>query len=135
MILLDADVLIDVALDRRPHSDAASDLLDLVEQGVERASVAWHSLSNLYYIVRPARGGRSARDFIAELTRFVAVAPAGAEAMRYAVTLPLTDFEDAMQVAAARACGARSIVTRNAGDYQRSPIPALTPSEALRDLS
>ena len=135
MILLDADVLIDVALDRHPHSDAASELLDLIQQGVEHASVAWHSLSNLYYIVRPTRGGKSARDFIAELTRFVAVAPTGTGAIRYAVELPMTDFEDAMQVAAARACGARSIVTRNADDYKRSPIPALTPSEALRELS
>ena len=28
MILLDTDVLIDVALDRRPHSEPASELLD-----------------------------------------------------------------------------------------------------------
>ena len=134
MILLDTDVLVDVALNRRPHSEAASEFLDLIEQGKERASVAWHSLSNLDYIVRPAHGGNSARDFIADLTRFVAVAATGTEAIRYAVELPMADFEDAMQVAAARACGARHIVTRNVDDYQRSPIPALTPAQALREL-
>lgn len=49
----------------------------------------------------------------------------------YAVSLPMADFEDAMQVAAARACGAQHIVTRNVSDFVRSPIPAVTPREAL----
>ena len=46
----------------------------------------------------------------------------------------MEDFEDAMQVAAARACGARHIVTRNVGDYERSPIRAVDPREALGEL-
>ena len=79
----------------------------------------------------PARGDADTRDFIAELIRFVAVAPADTSALRYALSLPLADFEDAMQVAAARACGARHIVTRNVRDFARSPIPATTPREAL----
>ena len=84
-------------------------------------------MSNFYYIVAPLRGGRSTRDFIVELTRFVAVATTGTEAVRYAAGLPMTDFEDALQVAAARACGGRCIVTRNVRDYARSPIPAVHP--------
>ena len=134
MILLDTDVLIDVALDRRPHSGPASELLDRIEQGAEDASIAWHSVSNLYYMVAPARGGVRTRDFIVHLTRFVAVAATGTEAIRYAAELPMTDFEDAMQVAAARACGAGHIVTRNVRDYERSPIPAVDPQEALSGL-
>lgn len=134
MILLDTDVLIDVALDRRPHSDPASELLDRVEHGAEGAFIAWHSVSNLYYLVAPALGGVSARDFIVELTRFVAVAPTGTEGIRYAAGLPMPDFDDAMQVAAARACGARRIATRNVADYERSPIPAVDPREALAGL-
>lgn len=134
-MLLDTDVLIDVALDRHPFSDPAAALLDRIEQSRTKAFVAWHSLSNLYYIVAPARGGIRTRDFIAELTRFVDVAATGTEAIRFAVELPMADFGDAMQVAAARTCGARYIVTRNVADYKRSPIPPLTPPEALGVLS
>ena len=133
-MLLDTDVLIDVALDRRPHSGPSSEFLERVEHGQRRAFVAWHTLSNFYYIVTSERGDTDARDFIAELTRFVAVAPADTAALRYAVSLPMADFEDAMQVAAARACGAQHIVTRNVKDFARSPIPALTPGEALAQL-
>ena len=134
MILLGTDVLIDIALDRRPHSGPAAELLDRIEHGAESACIAWHSVSNLYYIVAPARGGASTRDFVVELTRFVAVASTDTEAIRYAAELPIADFEDAMQVAAARACGARQIVTRNTGDYERSPISAVSPQDALGGL-
>ncbi len=135
MILLDTDVLVDVALDRGDHADSAAQLLDLVENGDVRAAVAWHSMSNLYYLVAPAHGGVRTRDFIVQLISFVDVAKTGTEAMRYAAGLPLADFEDAMQVAAARACGARWIVTRNLRDYTRSPIPAVSPSQALTELA
>ena len=134
-MLLDTDILIDLALDRRPHSDPASELLDRIERGPENAFIAWHSVSNFYYVVAPSRGTANTRDFIVELTRFVAVASTDTESVRYAAQLPMKDFEDAMQVAAARACGARHIVTRNARDYRHSPIPAVSPQEALDELS
>ena len=43
MILLDTDVLIDIALDRHPHSGPASELLDRIEHGAESACIAWHN--------------------------------------------------------------------------------------------
>ncbi len=133
-MLLDTDVLIDVALDRHPHSGASSELLDRVEQGSRRAFVAWHTLANFYYLVTSARGDADTREFITELVRFVRVAPTDNAALRYALSLPMADFEDALQVAAARACGAQYIVTRNVRDFMRSPIPAMIPREALARL-
>ena len=135
MILIDTDVLIDVALDRKPFSDPASELIDRLQTGPQRAFVAWHTLSDFYYLVAPARSGADARAFITELIRFVAVAECGTNAVSYAARLRMADFEDAMQVAAARACGALCIVTRNIVDYERSPIRAVTPQEALSGLS
>ena len=133
-MLLDTDVLIDLALDRRPHADAAAEVLDRLQRGPKRAFVAWHTLSNFYYLVAPRRSGVGARDFIEQLTRFVAVTTTDTDAIRYAADLPMADFEDAMQVAAARACGATHIITRNVSDFARSPIPALTPRDALDAL-
>ena len=129
MILVDIDVLIDVALDRQPHSEPTSELLDLIERGVETASITWHSVSNLYYIVNPTRVDIVTREFIRE------VADTDTESIRYATRLPMADFEDAMQVAAARTCNAQLIVTRNIRDYQQSPIPAVTPQQTLQQLT
>ncbi len=135
MMLLDTDVLIDVALDRRPHSDASSDILEWVESGGESACVAWHTVSNFHYMVNRELGGDSALGFILDLTRFVSVSATDTESVRYAARLPMPDFEDAMQVAAARACGARLIITRNIADYRQSPIPAITPAQALDGIA
>ncbi|WP_156829808.1 PIN domain-containing protein [Methylovulum miyakonense] len=49
-------------------------------------------------------------------------------------TLPLNDFEDAMQCASVMACDADVIVSRNIKDYQHSPIRALTPEQCLMEL-
>ncbi len=64
----------------------------------------------------------------------MAVATTGTDAIQYAAKLPMADFEDAMQVAAARACGAQYIITRNLADFRRSPIPAIAPRDALDTL-
>ncbi len=134
MILIDTDVLIDLALDRNPHAGPASELLDYLEIHQRRAFVAWHSLSNFFYLVSPARGRRSTREFLVDLTRFLTVAPSDTDALRFAAELPMNDFEDSLQVAAARACGASFIATRNTSDYTHSPIPALSPTAVLEEL-
>ena len=133
-MMLDTDVLIDLALDRQPYSETAVALLDRIEATGHTAFIAWHSVANFHYLVSPSRGRRSARNFVVELTRFIGVAAGDAAAIRYAASLPMKDYEDAMQVAAARSCGASRIVTRNIKDYDRSPIPAITPQQALSRL-
>ena len=135
MILLDTDVLIDVALDRGEHADNAAELLDRAETGQLSAAIAWHTVSNFYYLVAPAQGKARTRDFISQLVGFIEVAGTDTESLRYAAELPMADFEDAMQVAAARACGARRIITRNLRDYTHSPIPAISPHDALAELA
>jgi hypothetical protein len=44
----------------------------------------------------------------------------------------MSDFEDALQAAAAISGNAEYIVTRNTADYRHSPIPAITPRDFLR---
>jgi hypothetical protein len=46
----------------------------------------------------------------------------------------MSDFEDALQAAAALAFGARCIVTRNTSDYRRSPVLAIAPAELIKDF-
>ena len=131
MLLIDSDVLIDAALLREPYAAASMSLLDEVREGRERACIAWHTISNFHYVVARERDAPYARHFIADLIEFVEVVRTDTADVRYALDLPMADFEDALQAAAARACGARSIVTRNVRDFARSPVPAVTPGAAL----
>ncbi len=123
-----------MALDRAPHADAAVGLLDILERQPGSAFVAWHTIANFYYLVAPARGGRPTRDFVLDLLRFVEAAPATTDGLRKATRLEIMDFEDAMQVVAAEACGADVIATRNLRDYARSPVRAATPKTLVGEL-
>ncbi len=131
IILLDTDVLIDVALDRTPHSDPAAALLDVLEQTPGSAYVAWHSFANFYYLVRPTHGHGSTKNFILDLLKFVEVAQTTTSDLSVAAHLEMKDFEDAMQVAAALACNADVIATRNVRDYNKAPVHAAVPADLI----
>ncbi len=59
-------------------------------------------------------------------------APTTTESLQYACRLPMKDFENAMQVAAAVAGKADLIATRNIRDYAKSSIRALLPKQVLQ---
>jgi predicted nucleic acid-binding protein len=129
-VLLDTDILLDVALFRRNFFEASARVLEWAEAEPGQAAVAWHSLSNLAYLVRP-----DARPFLRELLQFVEVAPVSTDSARLAIEMPLGDFEDALQVASALAFGASFLITRNLAHYRRSPIPALSPAQFLEHIA
>ena len=134
IVLLDTDILIDVALDRAPFAEPAAELLDALETLPGTAFVAWHSISNFYYLVSPHRGGEQTRKFILDLISFVEIAPTTTEHLLQAAQLEMKDFEDSMQVAAALACRAGVIATRNLKDFSKSPIRAAEPHSVLANL-
>ena len=125
-ILLDADVLIDVALERPNFVESSDRLLRSVERGGWGAGVAWHSLSNLSYLT-----GKKARRFIRDLVQFVEVPKSGMNEILVALDLPMRDFEDALQAAVALSFGASYVISRNLSHYKKSPVPAISPSEFL----
>lgn len=133
-VLVDTDILIDVALDRAPYAEMASQLLDALEARPGTGYVAWHSVANFYYLVSPARGRSDTRRFVVDLVAFLEVAPTGTGSVRQAARMPLKDFEDALQVAAALASGAEVIATRNVADYRGASVRAASPESVLRRL-
>jgi predicted nucleic acid-binding protein len=128
-VLIDTDVLLDVALQREPFVSASRQVLDWAQSEPRQAAVAWHSLSNIYYLTGPP-----ARDFINDLIQFVEVAPCGTREARQAVGFPMRDLEDALQAAAALAFDALFVVTRNVRDCKGSPVPPISPDQFIKEL-
>jgi hypothetical protein len=89
IVLIDTDVLIDVALDRRPFSNPAGRLLDACKKGEARAM--WRGIrfppSTTGWFLRKAR--REPKGFIRDLLRFVGVSLAGTRDVLYAIRLPM----------------------------------------------
>lgn len=91
-VLLDTDTLIDVALDRMPFAAESSAVLDMAQQRSFHAFIAWHSLSNFYYIVDSESHNLDCRDFIRDLLKFVEVAPTTTKKAIYAVSFKYERF-------------------------------------------
>jgi predicted nucleic acid-binding protein len=129
-LLIDINVLLDVAL-QRPGATGSARLLALCGRQHE-GWLAWHSIATLAYLIERQESAISGRDFIRGLLEWADVASTGRNDALAALDLPMRDFEDALQVAAAMACGAQFIVTRNERDFKTSPVPAVNPEEFLR---
>jgi predicted nucleic acid-binding protein len=133
-LLIDTDVLLDVALNRAPFAGPACLLLDHLQMHPGNGMIAWHSVSNFYYLVRSTRGDSETRAFIADLLTFVHVVSGDTDSVRSALSLPMADFEDALQVVSAQSGKANRIVTRNTADYRQAPLPARSPADTLVEL-
>ena len=102
--------------------------------------LAWHSVATLAYLIErqtlPA-GTRpiAARDFVRGLLSWAEVAKTGKADVLTALGLPMADFEDALQAAAALACGAQYIVTRNERNFKASAVQAISPEAFLAKFS
>ena len=129
-LLIDINVVLDVAL-QRPGAPASAQLLAMCGRQHE-GWLAWHSVATLAYLIERQQSAISSRDFIRSLLGWAQVARTGTADALAALELPMADFEDALQAAAAMACGAQVIVTRNDRDFKASPVPAMNPDAFLR---
>ncbi len=130
-VLLDTDVLMDVALGRADFGPDSRALLVWCHQTPQAPLIAWHTVLNLYYLLSAARSATFARSFLEGLLEFAAIVSGGTESVRNALGMRISDFEDALQVAAAVSGEAQFIITRNVRDYRNSLIPALSPRAFL----
>lgn len=129
-VLLDTNVILDVALERPGLFEGSKRALEKCEAESHEICVSWHTLSNLFYILRRDRGTATTIEFLRHLLSISNVAPVGhADALR-AIGHGLNDFEDALQLSAAESCRANFILTRNKADFGNpSGIVIMTPDE------
>ena len=126
-VLIDANVVFDVVEKRQPHYAASNQVLCLCRRRVLAGMVAYHTIANVFY-----QYGKPAVPFLKEfLLPHVRTVSADSPLVIQALAWGMTDFEDALQAAAARANGAAFIISRNVKDFKRSHVPALTPSDYL----
>ncbi len=118
-----------------PGAESSNECITRCREGNHEGWIAWHSLSNCHYITRSrSKSPEIALHFISDLLAWVEVAETSRSDALAALAFSMRDFEDALQLAAAVACGAGVILTRNTTDFKASPIPVMTPEEFLASL-
>ncbi|MDZ4804642.1 MAG: PIN domain-containing protein [Candidatus Eisenbacteria bacterium] len=133
--LFDADVILDLLLDRRPHALPAAELLSRVERSEIAGCLCATAVTNIHYLAQKAVGATKARQHVRMLLSLLEVAPVGRPVLEDALTLGFRDFEDAVTHESARLAGADGIVTRNGRDYLRATIPVHSPADAIALLN
>lgn len=134
-LLIDTNILLDLVLERLPWASEAALLLDAVERGRAKGYVASHTITTLYYVIARARDRRIAATAVSDLLGFLTAVPLETHDFQHALVLGLSDFEDAVQVAAGLKISADYIVTRNEKDFEGATIPPRSAGEVFALLT
>jgi len=131
-VFLDTNILVDVLINR-PLFVAESEATILRCEALGAGMfLAWHGLATAYYLLKRGRTEQQAMAEVDKILAWAKVADVTDADARRARTLGFNDFEDALQAAAAEACAADWIITRNTTDFSRSNIPVLTSHQFLQ---
>ncbi len=134
-VMVDLNVLLDVAQNRLPHYHASEEVVHRVRRGEFAAVLPGHALTTLHYILEKYSGTALANQTLDGLLADFAIHPVDKANFQRARQLPLSDFEDAVVAVTAEATGSDFIVTRNVADFVGSSVPAITPIDFLEHLA
>lgn len=134
-VLLDTNIVIDVALKRQPFYPASLRVLALAYQGTIEAFISASTVTDIYYLVSKARGHNATLDFLRIITPSCQIATVDQQVIAKALTSSLKDFEDAVQYETAVAAQLDAIMTRNPNDFPSQDLQILTPEALLQGLS
>lgn len=131
-ILIDTNVILDIALDREPFAEHAVSLFKTAHRKMIHMFMTATTVTDLYYISRKEKGRDIALSFIEDLMQFVNVVSVDKNIILNALRSEISDFEDAIQVCSANQEGITIIITRNEKDFIKSGLNIQNPEAFLR---
>ena len=132
-LFIDSDIMLDVALYRKPFFLPASNLFELFNQKQFKAITSTVAFINTAYFLNKFAPSMQIQS-LKKLRSGISIVEANENIIDLALISEFSDFEDAVQYYAAKSAGADFIITRNIKDYKQSTIPVLTAEQFLRTL-
>jgi len=131
-ILIDANVTLDVLLQRQPFYISGMHILSLSKSGID-LFISASTITDLYYIIhKELKSKETSIQLLKNLIKNVNIAAVSGSEIRRAIDLDWGDFEDAVQFAAGESLAVDYIITRNTSDFSSTTIPVVTPNDFLR---
>lgn len=134
-ILIDTNIIVDVALERQPFYSESVQVLSLVHQKQVEGYISASTVSDLYYIIRKPKGRDQTMDFLRRISTFCRVATVDESVISMALAANFRDFEDAIQYSTARVNQLDAIVTRDIADFPVNTPRILTPAQLIQELT
>ncbi|HEY9603124.1 MAG TPA: PIN domain-containing protein [Allocoleopsis sp.] len=133
-VLVDTNIVLDFLLEREPFLQDAEALFDAIGSGRITGYVTATTLTDIFYIARrQTQDIERARQAVSITLAVMEICPVDRAVLEIALTLAVTDFEDAVQLGCALAQGLDAIVTRDA-DFASTLIRVSPVSEILQQL-
>jgi len=133
-ILLDTNVILDFAMKRGEHYAPALGVMKEIASGRLNAQVSASQITDMYYFLEKEFSHEDAVRAIADLIGSIRILRVDEYTIKNALASGMSDFEDAVQTAAAKNFGIETIVTRDKEGFVNSGMQVYTPGEFLEEL-
>jgi len=122
--LIDTNILLDVLLERGEFLPESRAVWLTNEQGAFEGYISAMTPVNIYYIARKILQDKTAtRNLISKILNSFRICALTKLELQNALSLPFSDYEDAVQTASAVIEDLDAIVTRNKKDFKGRPFP------------
>jgi predicted nucleic acid-binding protein len=128
-VFVDTNVILDVLLQNEGFWQDSLKVFQLAELGRIRACVSASSMTDIFYVARKRLTVAAAREAIEKLLGLFEVVGVGVDDLRGALTIPIEDMEDALQVWCARKVKAEVLITRDGEGFLNAGLSIVAPAD------
>jgi len=130
-ILLDTNIVMDIALGREPHLADSADIFRAIDNESIYGFVTATTITDIYYVAKRVRGHQITIDFISNLLEIVDVIGIDKRIVFASLMSDFIDFEDTIQSVSSHLNRIDYIITRHQKNFIKSEAPTITPNEFL----
>lgn len=134
-ILIDTNIIVDVALDRDPFFTPSEQIIRFAELKQIEGYISASTFCDLYYIIRKSKGRDWTLQFLQRMATICQIATVDQTVISLALTANFRDFEDAIQHSAAVINHLDAIVTRNPQDFAGAALRIIAPDMLLQEFA
>jgi len=134
-LLIDTNVVLDIALNRKSFYPDAMSVFVLAEQNIITGYVSASAITDIFYIASKDLGKVGAREALKHLLHVFYPATVTGNDIYKALELGWDDFEDSVQFVVGEGFSIDYIVTRNPADFASGSIPTITPKQLMRIIT
>ncbi|MDR0338546.1 MAG: PIN domain-containing protein [Planctomycetaceae bacterium] len=134
-ILIDTNIILDAYLHRGEFAFWALEIIQKIDEKKFEGCISASAVTDLYFIARKnTKKIEVALEIIESIYALLTILPVNKTIIRAALDFPMQDFEDAVQIFAAKAMDIDIAVTRDKMGFIDSGMTIFTPQEFLTYL-
>ena len=130
-VFIDTNIILDVLLQNEHFWQDSLKVFRMAELRKINACVSASSMTDIFYVAKKKLTIPVARAAIEKLLGLFQIVGVDADDLQGALTVPINDMEDALQVWCAKKAKADTLITRDTAGFPNIDIPIVTPAEFI----